>query len=121
MGSEGTRWPSHELTQGAAGITAWRAAGLCWSRELYLTAPCRDHYPAPDQISLERSLTALTFGGEFGEEHEETKPWALPDGSVSNRMQKKKLRCSYDMPDGSKSALNQHNSFAVPVSPVGQR
>ena len=42
MGSEGTRWPSLELIQGAAGITAWRAAGLCWDRELYLPAPCRN-------------------------------------------------------------------------------
>lgn len=42
MGSEGMWWPSHELTQGTAGIAAWRAAGLCWSGELYPTAPCRD-------------------------------------------------------------------------------
>lgn len=39
MGSEGKRRPSRELAQGAAGITAWRAAGLCWSGELDLTAP----------------------------------------------------------------------------------
>lgn len=50
MGFEGMQWPSQELTQSAPGITVWRTGRLCWSRELYLPAPCRDKCTILHQI-----------------------------------------------------------------------
>lgn len=79
-------------------------------------------HPAPDQISLEWSPTGLNFGVEFIKEFGQGDQSLSPACQLSlNERQRKKLRCSYDVPDVSKSAWHQYSSFAVTVSQVSQR
>lgn len=76
MRSEGTWCPCRELTQDSAGVTAWRAAGLCWSRELYQLQPAEMHECIILHLIRSRcraDTTASILGVEFGEEHKKNK------------------------------------------------